>query len=86
MKIMFSCIHFPKWPYPPKNNEKKKIFYTGKLYGLTGVSYVCVQATEKELEHYKGREDRETRLRVEKEELLTNKKELEETLASKENV
>ena len=46
----------------------------------------CVQATEKELEHYKGREDRETRLQEEKEELLTSNKALEETLASKENV
>ena len=35
MKIMFSCIHFPVWPYPPPNNEK--LFYTGKLYGLTGM-------------------------------------------------
>ena len=37
MKIMFSCIHFPIWPYPP---EIMTIFlYTGKLYGLTGM--VC---------------------------------------------
>ena len=36
MKIMFSCIHFPVWPYPPQNNEKT-VFYTGKLYGLTGM-------------------------------------------------
>ena len=35
MKIMFSCIHFPIWPYPHKNNEK--LFHTGKLYGLTGM-------------------------------------------------
>ena len=35
MKIMFSCIHFPEWPYPPQNNEKA-VFYTGELYGLTG--------------------------------------------------
>ena len=35
MKIMF-CIHFPIWPYPPKNNEET-VFYTGKLYGLTGM-------------------------------------------------
>ena len=37
MKIMFSCIHFPIWPYPPKI-MKKKVFYTGKLYGLTGIT------------------------------------------------
>ena len=36
MKIIFSCIHFPVWPYPPQNNEKN-VFYTGKLYGLTGM-------------------------------------------------
>ena len=35
MKIMFSCIHFPIWPYPPK--LMKKLSYTGKLYGLTGM-------------------------------------------------
>ena len=35
MKIMFSCIHFPIWPYPPR--IMKKLFYTGKLYGLTGM-------------------------------------------------
>ena len=34
MKIMFSCIHFPIWPYPPK--ILKKLFYTGKLYGWSG--------------------------------------------------
>ena len=34
MKIMFSCIHFPVWPYPPKIIT---VFYTGKLYGLTGM-------------------------------------------------
>ena len=38
MKIMFSCIHFPVWSYPPKMmREKKTVFYTGKLYGLTGM-------------------------------------------------
>ena len=26
MKIMFSCIHFPKQPYPPQNNEILKYF------------------------------------------------------------
>ena len=36
MKIMFSCIHFPIWPYPPKL-MKKNVFYIGKLYGLTGM-------------------------------------------------
>ena len=40
MKIMFSCIHFPVWPYPPKIMGGFK-FYTGKLYGLTGMS-LCV--------------------------------------------
>ena len=34
---MFSWIHFPVWPYPPKIMEKK-VFYTGKLYGLTGMA------------------------------------------------
>ena len=34
MKIMFSCIHFPVWPYPPKIMNKN-VFYIGKLYGLT---------------------------------------------------
>ena len=36
MKIMFSCIHFPIWPYPLKIMIFY-IFYTGKLYGLTGM-------------------------------------------------
>ena len=36
MKIMFSCIHFPIWPYHPKI-ILKKVFYTSKLYGLTGM-------------------------------------------------
>ena len=36
MKLMFSCIHFPVWPYPPKIMIFF-IFYTGKLYGLTGM-------------------------------------------------
>ena len=36
MKMMFSCIHFPIWPYPLKIMEKN-VFYTGKLYGLTGM-------------------------------------------------
>ena len=36
MKIMFSCIHFLIWPYPPQI-MKKNVFYTGKLYGLTGM-------------------------------------------------
>ena len=36
MKILFSCIHFPVWPYPPKI-MKKTVLYTGKLYGLTGM-------------------------------------------------
>ena len=37
MKIMFSSIHFPIWPYLPKIMEKDPVFYTGKLYGLTGM-------------------------------------------------
>ena len=36
MKIMFSCIHFPLWPYPPQI-KIKTVFYTSKLYGLTGM-------------------------------------------------
>ena len=36
IKIMFSCIHFPMWPYPPKLMIFL-LFYTGKLYGLTGM-------------------------------------------------
>ena len=35
MKIMFSCIHFPIWPYP--SQIMKKLFCTSKLYGLTGI-------------------------------------------------
>ena len=31
MKIMFSCIHFPVWPYPPKIMIFY-IFYTGDRY------------------------------------------------------
>ena len=38
MKIVFSCIHFPAWPYPPPPPpEIMKKLYTGKLYGLTGM-------------------------------------------------
>ena len=37
MKIVFSYIHFPVWPYPPKIMEKKNVFYTSKLYRLTGM-------------------------------------------------
>ena len=44
MKIMFSCIHFPIWPYPPQNNEK---LYTGKLYGLTGMKNTSVNDIDK---------------------------------------
>ena len=36
MKIMFSCIHFPIWPHPTKIMIFF-VFYTGKLYGLTGM-------------------------------------------------
>ena len=39
MKIMFSCIRFPVWPY----NEFFK-FYTGKLYGLAGMCIVVAWA------------------------------------------
>ena len=39
MKIMFSCIHFPIWPYPPKIMKKKEeVFFTSKLYGLTSMN------------------------------------------------
>ena len=34
MKIMFSCIHFLVWPYPP---NFLFYFFTCKLYGLTGM-------------------------------------------------
>ena len=37
MKIMFSCIHFPVWPNPPKIMRKTNVFYPGKLFGLTGM-------------------------------------------------
>ena len=36
MKIMFSRIHFSNMAIYPQNNEKT-VFYTGKLYGLTGM-------------------------------------------------
>ena len=56
MKIMFSYVHYPIWPYPPpkKNTQKKTnnnththtnkinkqtVFYTRKLYGLTGMQF-----------------------------------------------
>ena len=53
MKIMFSCIHFAVWPYPPKNNERKKkeVFYTGKLYGLTGMQYNLHSTTRLQYPH-----------------------------------
>ena len=35
MKIVFSCIHFPVWPYPPKIMRFFNYFIPGKLYGLT---------------------------------------------------
>ena len=47
MNVMFSYIHFPIWPYcpppPPQKKKikiiimKKKVFCTGKLYGLKGM-------------------------------------------------
>ena len=40
MKIMFSCISFPKWPYIISPLMMKKTT-TGKLYGLTGMQYWC---------------------------------------------
>ena len=43
MKIMFSCIHFPVWPYPPKI-MRENVFYIGKLYGLTGMLYTDVKS------------------------------------------
>ena len=36
MKIVLSCIHFPIWPYPPKIMIFL-LFYTSKLYRLTGM-------------------------------------------------
>ena len=41
--IMFSCIHFPIWPYPPQNNEKT-VFYTDKPYGLTGMQLAIISS------------------------------------------
>ena len=32
MKVMFSCVHFPIWPYPPKNND---LFYFSFIPVLT---------------------------------------------------
>ena len=42
MKIIFSCIHFSSMAISPQNNERKKVFYTGKLYasGLTGMDLI----------------------------------------------
>ena len=40
MKTMFSCIHFPVWSYP-QNNENT-VFYTSKLYVLTGMHYAAL--------------------------------------------
>ena len=38
MKIMFSCIHFTLWPYPPKYIYIfLNLLYNRKLYGLTGM-------------------------------------------------
>ena len=37
LKIIFSCIHFAVWFPPPQNNGKNPVFYTSKLYGLTGM-------------------------------------------------
>ncbi|KAK7471368.1 hypothetical protein BaRGS_00035974 [Batillaria attramentaria] len=83
-------------PQHPLPEEIRKMTRDDTVCQYCGVSYLIhteikaleerLKATEKELEHYKGREDRESRLLVEKEELLTNKKALQETLASKENV
>ena len=43
---MFFCIHFPAWP--PKK-WLKKIFYTGKLYGLTGMLYTDEKSVPKDM-------------------------------------
>ena len=49
MKIMFSCIHFPVSipppppPPPPPPKGDFLIFYTGKLYGLTGMLFQYLQ-------------------------------------------
>ena len=45
IKIMFFCIHFPVWLYPPQNNEKK-IFLYCKLYWLTGMWTVSAQVSK----------------------------------------
>ena len=48
MKIMFSCIqygHIPPPPHPPQFFFIKKLFYTGKLYGMTGMG--CSQVKRK---------------------------------------
>ena len=39
MKIKFSCMHFPVWPYRPQIMILL-LFCTSKLYGLTGMM-VC---------------------------------------------
>ena len=45
MKILFSCIHFLIWPYPPKNYDFI-LFYTSKLYGLTGMQWQEIQPSD----------------------------------------
>ena len=46
MKIMFSSIHFPIRPYSPQIIFKKTVFYTGKLYGLTGTKSLHKHQTQ----------------------------------------
>ena len=45
--MMFSCIHFQIWQYPPKI-MKKTVFYTGKLYGLQ----VCICTLASDSNHH----------------------------------
>ena len=51
MKIMFSCISFPICLYLPQI-MKKNVFYTGKLYGLTGMRLAqCIDCHERYVHH-----------------------------------
>ncbi|KAL8578224.1 hypothetical protein ACOMHN_040985 [Nucella lapillus] len=89
--------HFQRYtPQHPLPDQIRNMTRDDTVCQYCGVSYLIhteikkledkLKATEKELEHYKGREDRESRLQGEKEELLTRNTELQETLASRDNV